>query len=322
MPRRFRTLSSLFCCLILAAGCESVSSQPHDASLHVSADRQPWQIPNGNGEVVLTEHYRIFTNLPASALASSLPGVMEGAYRQYARLTGQSASTDGRRFDMYMMASRQDWASLTRLRMGRHAGAALNLQAGGYTVNGVTVCWNIGGMASVTVACHEGMHQFLYHRMQQPLPLWAEEGLATTMEGIGIHGNRVRFTPDFNAMRLSDLRTTFTRREWIPLGRLLQSNPKQIVASGRGSALGYYAQVYALMHWLRNTPRHAAGLQRMLDDAAGGQFGRIVPARHLQRRGDRYTAAVALPLFRHYIGHSIEALDTEFRAYAEDLAGL
>jgi hypothetical protein len=206
--------------------------------------------------------------------------------------------------------------------MGNQAEAALRLEAGGYTVNGVTVCYNIGGLATLAVATHEGMHQFLYHRLANRLPLWTEEGMATTAEGMTVSGDRVRFTPDANPLRQSDLRKTILRKQWAPLGLLLRTNPKQLVATGRGSPLGYYAQVWALIHWLRNSPELAPRLQRLLDDAAAGRFDQAVPARHLHLGGDVYNNAVALPLFRHYIGEDIEALDAAFRAHAEKLAGL
>jgi hypothetical protein len=316
-----RNLTAL-AALLAVTCCTPVSPEPAGRSLNIPARRSPWKTPRGTGEVARTKHYRIFTNLPDGPLASSLPGVMEAAHQLYMDLTSLTSPAVDEPFDMYMVATRHDWESLTRLRMGHQAGAALKLEAGGYTVNGVTVCWNIGGIATTSVAAHEGMHQFLYHRLKNRLPLWAEEGLATTCEGINIHRDRVTFTPETNTLRQGNLRDTLLRKQWVPLGMLLQSDPKELVATGRGSVLGYYAQVWALMHWLRNTPEFSGGLRRMLEDAAAGRFKDAVPPRHLQLPQAHYNRAVALPLFRYYIAEDIESLNDRFRRYAEKLAGL
>lgn len=319
-----QTLTLLLCLSapMTLPGCLPSGSKSAGQPLRIAATRSPWKTPTGTGELVRTKHYQIYTNLPAGPLADSLPGVMEGAHQLYMDLTGLDSPAKQHRLDMYMVATRGDWESLTRLRMGRRAGAALKLEAGGYTVNGVTVCWNIGGLATTSVAVHEGMHQFLYHRLANRLPLWAEEGLATTCEGLGIQSDRVHFTPDRNLLRLSNLRQTLLRKEWVPLGLLLQSDPKELVVSGQGSVLGYYAQVWALMHWLRNTPPYDEGLKALLADAAAGRFEQVVPARHLQLPPAHYNRAVAMPLFRHYIAEDIESLNDAFQAYAENLAGL
>ena len=94
-----------------------------------------------------------------------------------------------------MLASRSDWADLSLKIMGPGAKTFRHVEAGGYTYRSVTVCWNIGGLATFSVAAHEGMHQFLHRNLRNRLPAWADEGLATVAEGFVLRGQTVPIHP-------------------------------------------------------------------------------------------------------------------------------
>jgi hypothetical protein len=300
-------------------GCDG--KQPdRGASLVTRTETRVWDTPHGPGQEIVTDHYRIFTNATSARLVRTLPGFMEAAYDHYQKLTGLIGRAEG--LNMYMLASRADWVSLTRGRMGPAAEPLLSLEAGGYTIGGVTVCWDIGGLATWSVAAHEGMHQFLHMHLRNRLPAWADEGLATNSEGFVLQGDTVRFDATRNVARITDLRQAIIGDQWRPLEELLGTRSARAIAGQRKSALGYYGQLWALVHFLGGHEIHAAALRRLLADAQAGRFAQVVPASHLRLGGEAYDRVVGVTLFRHYITTDLEAFEREYRAHARALAKL
>jgi hypothetical protein len=159
--------------------------------------------------------------------------------------------------------------------------------------------------------------------LKNRLPLWAEEGLATTAEGLVMFGDQVRFTPDENPMRLADLREGISGGDWLPLKTLLTTNTKSVAQGSTVSrTVGYYGQLYALMHFLRHDPTYQPRWRRMFQAAREGTFQSVLSAGQLRRHGLRYHQAISLSLFQHYISNDLKRFEAEYTRYARKLVRL
>jgi hypothetical protein len=283
---------------------------------------------------LLTTHYRIYTTASRPEILSYLPGFMEAAHDNYVGLTGlagpaaPSGGGKDARMPIYMMGTRQEWSALTRSIVGEQWNVYSSIQAGGYCYQGVCVFWDMGGVGSLSVASHEGMHQFLGQRLKDHLPMWLEEALAAMSEGYQIDGQSVRFTPDQNASRFNDLRKALVNDWWIGLDKLLPMDGGDAVRLGSPErTVGYYGQVWALGVFLRSDPAYAAGRTRMLADAAAGRFHQALklPADNLTRlyrRGPAYNHVLSARLFRHYIAADLPAFERRYKDFARKLVRL
>jgi len=317
--------------LVLAAGCgekdDALRMSP-ESSMRIPVRSANWDAGQGTGRELVSQNYRIYTTSTRPEILEYLPGFMEAAHRNYLDVTGLADRPASDKLPVYMMATRQEWASLTRSVVGSQWGLYSSISAGGYCYKGVCVFWDIGGLASLSVASHEGLHQFLHGRIKQQLPMWMEEGLATLCEGYGVNGAAVQFTPARNVARFTDLRKAMVNDWWIPLEKLLQMDGGDAVQLGAPErAVGYYGQVWALAVFLRSDPQYAAGRNRLIADAESGKLldgldGRV-RAIARQLTGTRtYNRQVALPLFKRYISDDLPGFERRYKAFAEKLAKL
>jgi len=294
----------------------------------IETDIRPWNTSYSEGWQITTDHYRLYTTVRARPLQQYLPGMLEAAYKRYLDLTGLSDRSSAKRMAVYVMSTRQEWAALTTSRLGNRAGTVLSITAGGYCYDGVCVLWNIGPRATLSVASHEGLHQFFSHRLKQSLPMWLEEGMCVLSEGHNVHKGTLAFTPKDNPSRMTALRTAIINEHWQPIARLLPMDGGDAVGSGSTEkAVGYYGQVWALMRYIRSVPEYRRGLERLIQDAESGRLheGIALPKSILgkiKRRGRTYNRTVSIPLFQHYITDDMETFEREYLAFSRKLVSL
>ncbi len=309
-------------CLPAVSGCPA-----EDISIVSRAKRTPWKTPQGQGLRLTTKHYDIYTTVTDRRMQVYFPDFMEAAYLNYLSMTGLGARRPAKPMPIYMMATREQWANLTRHRLKDRARPYLAIQAGGYCYQGTCVFWNLKGPDALSVASHEGLHQFFHHRLRHHLPMWLEEGLCTLAEGHHLEGQAIRFTPDRNLSRFTNLRRAIINSEWIALKPLLHMDAGQAIGNPRRSPVGYYGQVWALTRFLMSNKRYAAGVCRMLADAETGMYHKVlkVPSAalaKLQLRGRAYNQTVSEPLFKHYISNDLESFERKYQAYARKITNL
>ncbi|MCP4374830.1 MAG: hypothetical protein GY794_01415 [bacterium] len=319
--------------MVLAAvlsGCKNSATPVASTSypLVIDHETRPWDTSHSKGQSLITDHYHIYTTIRRPPLCRNLPGVMEAAHRMYLDLTGLSDRPSQKRMPMYVMATRAEWAALTSARLGKHAGPVLTITAGGYCYAGVCVLWDIGPRATLSVASHEGMHQFFAHRLVQSLPMWFEEGICVLAEGHNIYNGSLVFTPKYNPSRILALRNAIINGHWIETSELLPMDAGDAISSGRAEkAVGFYGQVWALSMFIRSVPKYNKGMQQMVSDAQDGRIhlamGLTAEAlAKLKRLGRAYNRTISTPLFKHYISSDLEAFEAGYLAFARKLAGL
>jgi len=319
IARRNLIIALLAVCL---AGCDG-PGPPAGVAMVTDARRDTWQ----SGEVIRTPHYRIFSTVTEPILKQNLPGFMEAAYDNYLSLTGLSANDPDDPLDMYVLGTRSEWASLTEHRLQEHSKLYLQLEAGGYCLNGVCVLWDIGPMSTMSVASHEGLHQFFWHNLAHRIPMWAEEGLCATAEGLDIYENTVRFTPEKNVQRYTDLRKAIINGYWVKLEKLLPMDAGDAISGKPHRATGYYGQVWSLVLYIRSRPDYRNGFYRMLQDAregrlheAAGLTGQDMVQMH--HNGRDYNKRVSERLFRHYITDDLAGFKQGWLRFAQELVDI
>ncbi|MDP6633868.1 MAG: hypothetical protein QGG42_03140 [Phycisphaerae bacterium] len=316
------------CPAFIGCGKGETIAKPPSYPIVIQAENRPWDTPHSKGQLLLTDHYRIYTTVRRRPLREYLPGLMEASHSRYLDLTGLSDRPSDERMPMYVMATRSEWAALTTARLGKHAGPVLSITAGGYCYAGVCVLWDIGPRATLSVAAHEGLHQFFSHRLVQSLPMWLEEGICVLAEGHQLHKGSLVFTPKNNPGRITALRNAIVNNHWVEISKLLPMDAGDAVGTGIAEkAVGYYGQVWALSMFIRSTPKYNEGMQRMIADAQDGQMHLVLgltadALAKLKRYGRAYNKTVSVPLFKHYISADLKGFNAEYLAFARKLAGL
>ena len=325
LARMWSLLLPIVCVL---AGCNMARNRaPVGTPLAIAVQRSPWEGGSGGSELK-TDHYVIYTTASSKELTAFLPGFLEAAYSNYLQLTGLGEKKLQQPLPVYMMGSRAEWASLTTSVVGKEAaGPYLSIQAGGYCYKGVCVFWDIGNLGTFTVASHEGLHQFLHHRMSDYLPMWLEEGLCVTVEGYDFDGQSVTFTSGRNVLRFTDLRAAIVQGRWIPLERLLEMDSGDAVSGSPYAAVGYYGQLWALIQFIRSRRDFHDGIARILADAQVGQMAKSLgysraDFARLRATGRNYNKTISRQVFERYISSDLKTFDKDFLEFAKKLARL
>ena len=307
------------------SGC--TAQVPKGTPLVTEVRHEPWDTGYAGGTKYSTEHYRIFSTTNNRPLLEAMPAFMEASYARYLALTSLPEDKSIGPMQIYLMGTRAEWAVLTRNVIPGDVQTVLSIQAGGFCYNKTCLFWDIGVTGTLSVAAHEGLHQFFAHRLKHHLPLWLEEGLCVTAEGYDIDRDMVVFTPQRNITRFSGLRETIMTGRWIPLSKLIKMDSGDALNAGgtNAQALGYYAQLWSLVLYIRSVPAYRAGLEQLLADAAAGRFHEVLKAPpkaygQLQLREKVYNQAVSEPIFRHYISNDPVAFERGYRQFAKKLA--
>lgn len=320
---KFAYSTLLLACSLVLAGCAAPTSPTASVvSLRSAVQKQAWQ--GGKGLVLTSEHYRIYTTATDEGIPEFLPGFLEQAHQYYRQLTGLNENKSLPPAKVYMLATRNEWADITRKVVKEDPSQYLAISAGGYCYHGTCVFWDIGYMQTLPVAAHEALHQFLMANLRDQLPMWTEEGLCVMVESFTVAGRDVRFTPDSPSEHLYDLRVAITRNHWVGLGKLLSMDAGDAIAGNNEQAVSYYAQLWALIRYIRSNPAYKAGLERLIADAGAGSLRSALGVNYftwlsLKSDGRKYNRALSEQAFRHYITNDLATFEQGFAAYSRDL---
>ena len=315
----------------LLAGCASVPvRQPTgqvgpaiNPSTDVSrfvADRQPWTFKGHTGWAYYTPNSIIRTTSTDRKILERLPSFVELSILHY-----QSDITrlprPNQPIETYFFDTRNQWETLTRSLMGDRAGIYLSIERGGYSAKQIGVFYDIGPKDSFVICAHEGWHQYAHSTFKDPMPVWLDEGVACIMEGFKWDEqfpDHPRFLPWANTERFDQLRDAHNRDALMPIHSLLTLRPQDLMgaSTGKPTALTYYAQVWALIHFLNEGQggRYQSALHQLLKDTASGAFRSKLDEHDLRqfntRRTGPATLLTALPK-----GTTLRQLDLEYQQF-------
>ena len=318
---------------VAVGGCDKPQTLP-PRSTATAVQKSSWPTPFGTGTLYSTANYRIYSTVTRPALMAVAPGFMEAAHDYYSKLTGldalphEDAASRDKLAPIYLVATRKQWANLTSQLVHENLKVYLCIDAGGFCYRDTCVFWDVGGLETLRLAAHEGLHQY-FGRHNAHLPIWLEEGLCVSAEGFDLRGGDVVFQPERNLVRMSSLRTALVRHEWIDIEDLVSMDGGDAVQNPRpGAALEYYAQLWALTLYLQSRPETHAAVSRIIADCAA----RKVPPQELppqdrdaiarDRTGRMAGKLLARQIFRTYVSEDSQAFDKGYQAFARKLAGL
>lgn len=321
-----RELAGVFALFAVAiiASCASQSAPPVEPSVLadevVVAPVEPWTFEGVQGFVIRTPHYRIFTTEPDATMRHRLTLMVEAALEQYTMHFALLPYPETR-LDTFLMGRRWEWERLTQRLLGAEAPFYLRIQRGGYAAGGRGVFYNIGLRDTLAIAAHEGWHQYTQRTFLEPLPVWLEEGIACYMEGFRTDGQgRPVMMPWANIERFDELRDAWSRGGLLALPDLLNATPQGLLDESAVRTLTYYAQVWALVHFLREHDggRYRAGLERMLLDASRGRLRAAVTASQgsaaARSASMRRTGPAA---FQTYFGRDLDETASQYADFIE-----
>jgi len=289
---------------------------PNTLPANVVLATAPWTFESREGSVIETPSYRIMTTATRTALVERVPAFMELALNHYTSALADLPRPN-EHMECYILGTRPQWARMTQRVMGNDADMYLRIQRGGFSSGGRAILYDIGPRDTFAIAAHEGWHQYTQKTFRNSLPVTLEEGLATYMEGFRWNPEqpeRPIFLPWANVERYEQLRQAERTGKLIPLDRLMRSKPQELMAEDPDSALIYYAQVWALIHFLNEGEggKYREGLRLLLTDAAHGRL--VARVNHtLASRGIPTRRGV--DLLDIYLNRTAASLDEEYQAF-------
>jgi hypothetical protein len=308
----------------LAAVNETASAEAVEAA---PVTIQPWEFEGTQGRHIATENYQLYTTFQTERYLSRLAPFYEAALAHYTTALGELPRPTVP-LKTFIFANRLEWEMQTLRILGDEAGTFRGLGRGGYTTHGISVLYFIGPHDTFAIAAHEGWHQYTQQTFKHSLPLWLEEGIATFMEGFRTadDSRTPAFQPARNAERYYALRDTIRNERLIPLEDLLANAPQSFLVAGKNQLLVYYAQVWALTHFLAvgEGGRYRPALTAVLRDAATGQLvGRLATSAHRgpQRRGGLAAASRSGPLvLQEYFNSDLDEFRRQYEGFMREVA--
>jgi len=157
--------------------------------------------------------------------------------------------------------------------------------------------------------------------------VWLEEGIACFMEGVrgGVNGAPPTFIPWRNFERYGELRDVVSRDRLVPLEDFIQGTPQDYLRDGRRTLLGYYAQAWALVHFLNEGEggRYRKGLERLLTDGIEGRIASTIwESNKAGTRNERRLAIgrqVGPAVMREYFSEDIARMGAEYEAFVREM---
>ena len=109
-PMKIRTILMLLAAGLALTGCENPKpiAKPTKYPVVIPSENRPWNTPHSKGQLLVSNHYRIYTTIRRPPLVEYLPGLMEASYGRYLTLTGLEDRPQAKRMPMYVMATRPE----------------------------------------------------------------------------------------------------------------------------------------------------------------------------------------------------------------------
>jgi hypothetical protein len=302
----------------------SKKEEPPQTPPSYIVSRQGWTLDMTPGELILTPRFKVYTTSTKPFFIDNMPAFLENAFNHYVTSLGPLPAPT-RLMEIYLLDTRAQWENITVKFMGDSADTYLRIQKGGFTYDGRAILYDIGRRDTFAITAHEAWHVYTQSTFKNTLPVYFEEGLATFMEGFRWDPNNSQvptFLPWANFERFDQLRWGVRSNKLMSLKEITVSTPQQLIAKDPSAALYYYAQVWALIHFLSEGEEgiHAPNLRRLVSDAA---LGKLVPTIR-EALGDRAASSYAyrrrgVDLLKLYMGKTPEELDVPYRAFIEKI---
>jgi hypothetical protein len=281
----------------------------------------PWDYQSRPGRLITTPHYVIYTTVTDAQLESQLPQVMELAFSQYQILTpGLAFQDQGGGMPCYIFGTRPEWMDYTRRTTGADAKLYLAINRGGFTIRDQYVAYQVGVRETLSVAAHEGWHQYCSRHFKGRLPPFLEEGFACTFETIRFEGGQPQLNSQLNGLRAQQLRKSSENGALWSLRELSQLHAGMVVTRPGPRIEAFYAQSWAFARFLQEgvDGKYRPRLQQLITDLSRGTVAD--PTGSHTSPGGPWLPGSAPLLLEHYLGAPIDQVDAEFRVFMHQIA--
>jgi len=309
------------------ASSPTSSAEPAAEPSAVTAVVESWTFGPYEGRILVTDHYRVHTTWQRESYLVRIPIFVEAALSHYRTALGELPAPPDP-MNTYLFQDRRQWEAQMYEMLPNEANAFINLGRGGLTTQGRSILYYIdrrGLSDTLAITAHEGWHQYTQTTFRQALPVWLEEGVATYMEG---YVTRSDGAPTFrsweNRERYGALRESVRRDRMIPLTEIISKRPQAFLEDGRRSLLTYYAQVWALTHFLAvgENGKYRKGLEDVIADAANGNLHRRLQsstAFTVRSRRELSSDRIGPWVIMEYFNRDLAAFEDEFNAFVTEI---
>lgn len=325
--------------LLLLCACDSTPSRDRDTTKPPTsadvgrfvADRQPWTFRGNPGFAYRTPNAIIRTTSTDRKILERLPPFVELSILHYqsdlVRLPHPAQT-----IETYFFANRSQWVMMTNTLLGERAAPYLAIERGGYSVNHIGVFFDLGPRDSFVISAHEGWHQYAHSTFAGPMPVWLDEGIACVVEGFRWDEqfpDHPRFMRWANTERFDQLRKAHSGQSLMPVHSLLTLRPQDLMAEGtrtgstQPAALTYYAQVWALIHFLREGEHglYQSAFDQLLLDCASGTLTKRLSGQDLKLFNTRRTGAQTLLAYLPQ-GTTLRTLDEQYQRFIAGIVSI
>lgn len=279
---------------------------------------QPWDNRYPQSRKITTPHYEIYTDIHEQQSIDQLTLVMEASYAQYSKLS-PPLPPDNRPLRCYIFSRRDEWASFTSRNTGADSAIYLQINRGAYTVDDWFVAYWIGDHGTLSIAAHEGWHQFVARRYISRMPPALDEGLACAFENLRLDARDITWSFADNPARCEALRAALAaNRLWL-LKDLLRLHAGNVISLSRAQIDTFYAQAWAMALFLmRPESPYRAGMDRYFADLAAGCAFR--PAQFAKLKSNEWHPALSEVQLAHYLGKPLVEIEAEYRLFCIELS--
>jgi hypothetical protein len=316
-----KSVALLIALAFFATGCMTPQqAQFHGPSAPAAVHTEPWTYGTDQGVLVHTDHYDIYTTISDPDVRRRIADVMEGALGEYQRIA-PGVPLSSRPMQCFVFGNRQEWTEFTVRHTGGAAAIYLSIGRGGYTVGDWYAGYYLGSTAAtVSLAAHEGWHQFASRNFKGRLPPFLEEGIATMFEDLRWENDLPQWNLTLNRSRLQSLRDAVEGNYVFSLSELSQKHAGNVVAGSSNKTQAFYGQswAFAAFLWGAEDAKYRPALRRLLSDVADGTV--YDPTGAHQNSQLPWNPAGVKPMLEHYLGMNLDQIDAEYQKYIRKVA--
>jgi hypothetical protein len=306
--------------LLILVGCASSGPQLTGPSAPAAAETHPWSFNDDAGIVLYTAHYHIYTTIPDADIRRRLPDVMEGAFGEYQRIA-PGVPVSSKPMDCFLFRNREEWEYYTRENTGVQATTYLRISRGGYTLGDRFATYNLGSIgATLSVAAHEGWHQFAARNFKGRLPPFLEEGIATMFEDISYEDDLPRWNLSQNRSRLQAVHDAVLGNYLYPLDELVTKHAGDVVAGSDNRVAAFYGEnwAFATFLWCAEDNKFRPALRRLMSDTADGTVND--PTGVMRNSQSSWNPAGVQPMLERYLGMNMAQMNIEYQKFIRKIA--
>lgn len=152
---------------------------------------------------------------------------------------------------------------------------------------------NISNPEALSTLFHEYAHHFMFQMSAEAYPSWFVEGFAEYYSTVVMEPEKIEVGREDRGRML--MFTQLGSNEWAPLADVLKW---RISRSGRARVFDYYAQSWALTHYLMSTPER----QRMLSQYLNAVIRGADPVAAMEKATGRTSVELQNDFRRYFLG--------------------